>query len=184
MNVAQPCLFLDRDGVIIKNVPYSRDPDTVEILPGAASLIVNARAKGFLVIVVTNQSGVGRGLMSAQDYENITARMLEYLDRDGATIDRIYHAPYYAESVDPRYREQAHWRKPEIGMIQQACLDFKIDLSRSILIGDRASDIQTAIKAGIHRKILVDAPDYPEEAALVPRDVVFEHAQSLREVQL
>ena len=95
MSLPKPALFLDRDGVIITNVPYSNDVETVSLIPGAADLIIQARKNAYLVIVVTNQSGIGRGWVQLESYELITQRMESLLLAQGARLDRIYYSPYY-----------------------------------------------------------------------------------------
>lgn len=184
MSVQKPCLFLDRDGVIIKNVPYTRDPNAVELLHGSADLIKQAHAKNFWVIMVTNQSGIGRGLLTPDDYQAITERMNHYLALQGARLDRIYHAPYYGKSLIPEFLENAHWRKPQPGMIHQACEDFPIDLAKSVMVGDRSSDIELAQIAGIGRKILYHSDYVQNERNELGSSIIYEEINDLSKIIL
>jgi D,D-heptose 1,7-bisphosphate phosphatase len=183
-NKARPCLFLDRDGVIIKNVPYSKDPSQVELMLGIGELIRKAKALNFLVIVVTNQSGIGRGWLTLQDYQNMTDRMLELLRVENAVPDKIYFAPYYEKSTMPEFLKNSHWRKPGIGMFQEAIKDFQIDLNRSVMVGDRASDLEAAEKAGVARKYLLHSVDHEKERGLMPSSIQYQFVESLSEIQL
>ncbi len=184
LQTRRPCLFLDRDGVIIKNVPYSKDPETVELMLGIEQLISNAKAKNYWVIVVTNQSGIGRGWLTLEDYQAVTDRMLQYLKLSGAEPDCIYYAPYYEKSTIPEFLTKPHWRKPQAGMFEQACLDFQIDLSKSVMVGDRASDLEAASKAGVTRHYLLHSEDYEKERGLVAPGIPYQFVESLLDIKL
>jgi D-glycero-D-manno-heptose 1,7-bisphosphate phosphatase len=184
MSNAKPCLFLDRDGVIIQNVPYATSPGTVVLREGIGALIQRARAKGFLVICVTNQSGIGRGWVSLEAYEAITARMNELLKLEACTLDAIYFAPYYDKAQDPKWLEKPDWRKPAPGMILQACADHAIDLQKSLFVGDRGSDLEAAKNGRVARPILVEVPDYPNEAQKAPAGIQFEFYRTLYEIPI
>lgn len=180
----KPCLFLDRDGVIIHNVPYTRNPDDIKLMSGITQLMQKARNLGYLIVVVTNQSGIGRGLLSENDYHILTSRMLQLLQPYSLHFDQIYFAPYYEAAKNPEHLKKPDWRKPAPGMILQACQDFSIDLSRSVLIGDRASDMQAAENAKVARKILFKGEDFASEVLLVPSGIKFEIAEDLGQISL
>lgn len=135
-----PALFLDRDGVLIDDVHYLSDPDGVQVLDGADALLGLALARGWPVVVVTNQSGIARGFFDWQAYDAVTERMLAALEARSA-IDAIY-----ANGYGPDQGAQA-WRKPNPGMLVEAASDLNIDLSRSVLVGDRLSDLRAGLKA-------------------------------------
>jgi len=180
----RPCLFLDRDGVIIHNIPYATSAEPVDLRPGISSLIQRAKIQGFYVICVTNQSGIGRGWVPLEAYQAITERMNQLLAAENCALDATYFAPYYEKAKDPQWLERPEWRKPQPGMVLQACQDFAIDLGLSILVGDRHSDLQLAKNAGIARPILVEVPDYPDEVKAVPTGIQFEFFRTLDEIKI
>lgn len=185
MSLNKACLFLDRDGVIIENVPYGKDASQVRLKDGIVALLQQARIMDYLVIVVTNQSGIGRGWNTIEDYEVITAQMLKLLSEAGVkAFDKIYFAPYFEQAQDPQWLKNPHWRKPEIGMIEEACKDFKINKSASIMIGDRWSDIDCGARAELHRKILLVSTDFPDEILKMPTGIEFEIATNLADLKL
>lgn len=145
----QPALFLDRDGVIIENrSDYVRNWSQVKILPQAVSALVDASASPFRIVLITNQSGIGRGLIPLETAVEINKRLVEIIERAGGRIDRVYMCPH-------KPSDQCNCRKPQPGMILQAAQDLALDLENSILIGDALTDIQAARKAGIGQVALV-----------------------------
>jgi D-glycero-D-manno-heptose 1,7-bisphosphate phosphatase len=147
------CVFLDRDGTLIEDVGYAYRPEQIQLLPGVREGLEKLRAAGLLSCVVTNQSGVARGYYS----EAHVQAFHEQLNRElgpAARIDAFYYCPYHSDAVEPRYREQLHLRKPDIGMFEQACRDFPIAAEHSYLIGDRLLDMEFARRSGL-RAILV-----------------------------
>ena len=138
----RPCLFLDRDGVIIEDCHHISNPDQVKLLIGAKELINFARSKGWLIVVVSNQSGIYRGFFTWDDYEAINKKMLTLLDNFYA-FDAIY-----ANGYGPNAPLKS-WRKPSPAMLLTAKEELGIDLSKSILIGDRVTDLEAGNKAGL-----------------------------------
>jgi len=137
-------VFLDRDGVINrKPAPhdYVKKWSEFEFIPGIEKLIKRVNEKGYLVIVVTNQRGIARGLMAKRDLEEIHRKMKEELKKKGAKIDAIYYCPHDVE-------DNCNCRKPKPGMILKAAKDFNIDLADSIAIGDSGPDIMAGKAAG------------------------------------
>ena len=147
----QPALFLDRDGVINEDVGYPYRVEQLTVFPGVAETIAQFRRFGYYVIVVTNQSGIARGFFSVNDMhrfnEHLRARLLA--DHDESVIDAIYFCPHHPEGEMEQYRINCDCRKPGIGMIQQACVDFSIDLGKSFLVGDKATDVACGFNAGV-----------------------------------
>lgn len=137
----KPAIFFDRDGVLIKDCHYISSADKVELEDGVKELIKFAKAKDWIIIIITNQSGISRGYFSWEEYKSVTDRFLEVLDLP-SSVDGIY-----ANGFDER--RYSFWRKPNPGMIFEAQRDFNINLSQSILIGDRLSDLQAGLKANI-----------------------------------
>ena len=151
---ATPALFVDRDGVINVDHGYVHRIDQFDFIPGIFEL---ARyVTGVLrwpVIVATNQSGIGRGYFDEQAYDALTQWMCERFRQEGAPLTRVYHCPYHPQHGIGVYRAEHPWRKPQPGMLLQAVDDFGTNLADSVLIGDRASDIEAAAAAGIRFRI-------------------------------
>ena len=139
-NVRTPALFLDRDGVLIEDVHYLSDPEKVQVLPGVDSLLLCAMKQGWAVVIITNQSGISRGFFDWDTYGAVTHRMLGMLEGRSA-IDAIY-----ANGYGPEDGHQP-WRKPNPGMIVEAASRLNIDLSQSVLVGDRLSDLKAGLNA-------------------------------------
>ena len=146
----RPAVFLDRDGVLIEDSGYPHRDEDLTLIPGAAQAVAAINAAEALAIVVTNQSGVARGLFSLERMEAFNALLVARLAADGARIDAVYACPFHAEATDARFRHPDHPdRKPNPGMILRAASDHGVDLSRSLLIGDRDSDLEAARRAGV-----------------------------------
>lgn len=148
-------VFLDRDGVLNRKQPpstYVTTPDELEVLPGVGAAVRRLNEANYLCIVVTNQRGIGRGLMTASDLEAVHAKLIAELAADGAALDGIRHCPHdhlNTSEIDGNGAEPCRCRKPAPGMILDAMSDHGIDRSGSILIGDSQSDIEAASSAGI-----------------------------------
>ncbi|MCC6431199.1 MAG: HAD-IIIA family hydrolase [Gemmatimonadaceae bacterium] len=162
--MARPALFLDRDGTIIADAHYPSDPDDVVLLPGAAAAIARANAAQVPVIVVTNQSGIGRGHITLSQYEAVRARLDALLEAEHATIDATYHCPHWNERDGP-----CDCRKPGIGMHKQAAADHNLSLAASAYIGDRWRDVQPAITTGGFG-IFVPGAETPMDDVLTARE--------------
>jgi len=145
----QSAVFLDRDGVINPDPGFINDPDDLVLYPYTAEAIRKFNSMGFKVLVVTNQSGIARGLISVNQLENIHNTMISRLKKQNAYIDKIYYSPYHIKGNMPSYNVQHIDRKPEIGMFKKACSDFELDPSMSYMIGDRLSDMIFAHRAGL-----------------------------------
>jgi len=148
-------LFLDRDGVINIDSGYVWQPADFRFVEGIFELCLAAQSKGYLLIVVTNQAGIGRGYYSEEDFWHITRHMQAEFARRGITIHAVYFSPYLPEHGIGRYKKQTDCRKPGPGMILQAAKDHAIDLGASILIGDRITDIMAGSAAGVGVRILL-----------------------------
>ena len=145
-----PGAFLDRDGVLIEDSGYPHRDEDVKLIPGAAAAVRRLNAAGYLTVIVTNQSGVARGLFDEDRMHAFNALLLQRLADDGAQIDAVYACPFHADAVVERYRHPDHPdRKPNPGMILRAVAEHGIDPARSILIGDRDSDMEAARRAGV-----------------------------------
>ena len=140
-----PAIFIDRDGTIMEEADYCSHPDQVRVIPGASEALRSLKGAGFRLVIVTNQSGIGRGYYTVEDYAAVQARLLALLG-DGL-IDATYFCPEAPEANSPR-------RKPSPEMVFEAARDLGLDLARSWFIGDKAIDVQCGHAAGT-RAILV-----------------------------
>jgi len=137
----QPALFLDRDGVLIEDLHHLCDPDQLVLCPGALSLVNYSNQQCLPVVVITNQSGIARGYFDWDAYERVTDRLLTVLGPQ-AQIAAIYANGYGSEA------SSNSWRKPCPAMLLVAAKELNLDLSRSLLIGDRLSDLEAGARAG------------------------------------
>ena len=157
--LAAPCrpelqaIFLDRDGVLIRDVHYLRTPSQIELLPHLDRL--GAVQDRFFLIVATNQSGIARDLLSEKDLCRIHSELLDRLARQSIRIDAFYYCPHLATATNPKYRADCLCRKPRAGLLHQAAMDWGIELKRSYLIGDSLRDVEAGNAAGIAQNILL-----------------------------
>lgn len=145
----RPALFLDRDGVIVEEVAYLSRPDDVRMVPGAAETIAMANARDVAVVIVTNQSGIGRALYGWNEFADVQARILAELSRAGAAVDAVFACPHHEDGFPPYDRADHEARKPNPGMLLRAARMLSLDLARSWIVGDRAGDIAAGRNAGI-----------------------------------
>ncbi|MFX1328704.1 MAG: D-glycero-beta-D-manno-heptose 1,7-bisphosphate 7-phosphatase [Promethearchaeota archaeon] len=149
MNKKNKAIFLDRDGVINKEVNYLSDPNNFEFIEGSIEALKILRQKGFLLIVISNQAGIARGYFNEETLKRIHKRMINILKKKSAKLDAIYYCPHH-----PEYTGPCDCRKPNPGMILKAQLKYKIDLKNSYMVGDTIKDIQTG-KAAKCKSVLV-----------------------------
>ncbi|MBI5560477.1 MAG: HAD family hydrolase [Deltaproteobacteria bacterium] len=145
--MAQAVVFLDRDGTINEDFGYIGNPEDVILFDGAASAIKRLNSRGIKVIVVTNQSGVGRGYFSREALDGVNLRLKELLRLEGASIDGIYSCPHLPE-------EGCSCRKPGTGLVERAVTEHTLAGARSYVVGDKACDMELAAKVGA-RGVLV-----------------------------
>ena len=138
-----PALFIDRDGTLIADAHYLADASRVQLLPGAAAAVANANAARVPVVVVTNQSGIARGLITTSQYEAVRDRTNALLRAGGAAVLATYHCPHWGHP-----KELCECRKPGLGMYREAAAAYQLDLMRSAYIGDRWRDVQPALATG------------------------------------
>ena len=159
-NTPSPCLFLDRDGVLIEDKHYLCNPADVQLCAGATKLLKQAKNNQWPMVVITNQSGIARGFFDWPAYELVTAHLLQLLGPE-TLISAIYANGYGPDSP------LNSWRKPSPGMLLAAAKDLNIDLSRSILVGDRLTDLQAGASAGLSLFIHLLTGHGKEERAAV-----------------
>jgi histidinol-phosphate phosphatase family protein len=150
--VTVPAVFLDRDGTLIADRHYLADPEGVELLPGAGEAVARLNRAGLPVVLVTNQSGIGRGYFTEAQYRSVHERLVRELAVHGARLDAAYHCPLGPDDPDP-----GEMRKPGIGMYARAAAEHGLDLARSFYVGDRLRDV-TAVERVGGTAILVRGP--------------------------
>jgi D-glycero-D-manno-heptose 1,7-bisphosphate phosphatase len=155
----RPALFLDRDGVINFNYGYVHCKNMFKFQPGIFDLVAKAKAKGFICVVITNQSGIGRGLYSLEEFRALSVWMCEKFEAKNASIDAIYYSPYHPIEGKGKYLLEENTRKPGSGMFFEAAKDFNIDLSKSIMVGDSLTDMKASISANVGYNYLLDCHD-------------------------
>jgi len=143
-------VFLDRDGTLNREVDFLADPAQLELLPGVAEGLTRLAKDQWLLCVVTNQSGVARGLVSEGDLAEIHTRLRELLSRGGAHLDWIGHCPHHPDHGPTELRRVCDCRKPRPGLLQRAAAELDIDLTRSWMVGDSARDLEAGRAAGCH----------------------------------
>jgi len=148
--VFHPAVFLDRDGVLIEDSGYPHREDQLVFVPGAAEAVHRLNSLGYMAIIVTNQSGVARGMFSEAQMNAFNALIVRRLAARGARIQAVYACPFHSEARDPAYFHADHPdRKPNPGMILRGAADHAVDLKRAFMIGDQPSDMEAARRAGI-----------------------------------
>lgn len=158
--MSNKAVFLDRDDTLVNDPGYINNPDQVELLPGAAQAIVQLRKMGYKTIIVSNQSGVARGIFTEKVLAKINQRLRDLLAKENAYIDAIYYCPYHPDGVIPDYRKESDMRKPNPGMLLQAARELDIDMENSWMIGDSYRDTTAGKKAGC-KTILIKSPARP-----------------------
>jgi D-glycero-D-manno-heptose 1,7-bisphosphate phosphatase len=148
MPVLRPAVFLDRDGTINQEVGYIRELANLTLIPGAAEAIRELNQMGVPVIVVTNQSGVARGYYPDSWIGQLHGRLIALLANEGAQLDGVYYCPHLPDGSVAEYSFACACRKPEPGMLVQAAQDLGLDLSRSFMIGDKATDVEVGFRVG------------------------------------
>ncbi len=169
-------LFLDRDGVINLNHGYVHKRENFDFIDGVFDLARQANEQNYKVVVVTNQAGIGRGLYTEEDFNQLTDWMCKQFVDSGACIDRVYFSPFHPTAGIGKYMRDDFSRKPQPGMLLRAGDDMNIDLGASIMIGDKASDIKAGIAAGVGLNLLLS-----EQHAEELRGVVYECIHTLYE---
>ena len=172
MSEAARALFLDRDGVINHDAGYTHAWERFRFVDGIFALGRAARARGYLLVVVTNQAGIARGRFSWPEYTAVAERIAELLAQEGARLDRVYACPFHEAGREP-YRHPDHPdRKPNPGMLLRAAAELDLDPVRSWMVGDKASDLQAGRRAGC--KVALVRTGYGREVDPAGADLVAE----------
>mgnify|MGYP002878046764 FL=1 len=160
-------VFLDRDGVINVDHGYVSTWEQFEFLPGVPEALRELQDAGYLLIVVSNQSGIGRGYYSESDLDLLNQAVAEYLDSyAGVSLSGFYHCPHHPTEAENEYRKQCDCRKPAPGLIHRAMRDHAIDVKTSLLVGDKDSDIEAGRAAGVAKLFkVVESPQSEASAS-------------------
>jgi D-glycero-D-manno-heptose 1,7-bisphosphate phosphatase len=141
-------LFIDRDDTINVDREFISSPDEIDLIPGAAEAMARARRAGYLLILVTNQSGVARGLLTEEMLERVHDELQRQLSACGAALDGLYYCPHLEGAPVAEYDVRCDCRKPLPGLVLRAAKEHSVDLARSWMIGDRPSDVEAGRAAG------------------------------------
>ncbi len=144
----QPAFFIDRDGTVNEEVGYISDVRDLQLIEGSAEAIRLINSKQWKVVLITNQSGVARGYMNEETVREVNSALLEMLRRENARVDGIYYCPHHLQG-NPPYNIACECRKPAPGMLLEAANDLKIELSQSLVVGDKLTDVETANRLDI-----------------------------------
>ena len=145
----RPALFLDRDGAVVEDTEYLCRADDIVMIPGAAAVIAARNWLGIAVVMVTNQAGIGRGYYGWAEFKTVQRAIVAALARDGARLDAVYACAHHPQGRDSFAHPDHPARKPNPGMLLQAAADLAIDLKTSWLVGDKATDVESAKRAGL-----------------------------------
>lgn len=156
----QRAIFIDKDGTLIVDVPYNVDPELITLSLGAGEALRRFKDAGYLLVVVSNQSGVAKGLFDEAALQPVQHRLNELLADYGVQLDGFYYCPHWPHGTVEHYAVACECRKPKAGMLLAAARDLKIDLSRSWMIGDILADTEAGKHAGC-RTILIEKPYDP-----------------------
>jgi D-glycero-D-manno-heptose 1,7-bisphosphate phosphatase len=152
-------LFLDRDGVVNEEVGYLHRAEEVRFVDGIFSLCRTAAGLGYRLIVVTNQAGIARGYYSELDFEALMEFMRGELRAKGVELDAVYYCPFHPEHGVGKYKREHEDRKPGTGMLRRGAQQFGVELSESVLVGDRCSDVGAANAAGLRQAFLMSGTE-------------------------
>ncbi len=151
---SRPAVFIDRDGTLTEEVGYVNHPKRLRLLPRSADAIRRLNGAGVPVVVVTNQAGIARGYFSEDVLHAVNGELVDQLSAAGAKLDGLYVCPHHPTEGSPPWRTDCDCRKPKPGLLVRAASDLDLDLARSVMVGDKASDLLVAPKVGA-RSILV-----------------------------
>ncbi|WKE66801.1 D-glycero-beta-D-manno-heptose 1,7-bisphosphate 7-phosphatase [Gallaecimonas kandeliae] len=168
----KPAVFLDRDGVINVDHGYVSKIDDFEFIEGVFEACKAFKAMGYKVVVITNQSGIARGMYTEDTFQELTQWMDWNFDDKGVLLDGVYYCPHHAEKGLGQYKVDCSCRKPKPGMLLEAQKDLDIDLAASVFVGDKADDMRAARAAGVGKAVLVETGKTVTSEAKELADVV------------
>ncbi|MFB0555014.1 MAG: D-glycero-beta-D-manno-heptose 1,7-bisphosphate 7-phosphatase [Phycisphaerae bacterium] len=160
--MSDKAIFLDRDDTLIEDPGYINSPEQVKLLDGVAEALIELKALGYKLVVVTNQSAVARGIVTEKVLGAIHNRLEQLLAEKNAFLDRIYYCPYHPDGIVAKYRKESDFRKPKPGMLLKAAEEMNINLGQSWCIGNSISDMEAGLRAGC-KTILIDLPSHQQQ---------------------
>jgi D-glycero-D-manno-heptose 1,7-bisphosphate phosphatase len=180
----QRAVFLDRDGVINVDRGYVHKVDDFRFVPGSDGAMRRLQDAGWRLVVVTNQSGLARGLYSKADYDRFTAHLQGQLVAVGVTVDAVLHCPHLPDATVAAYRLQCDCRKPAPGMLLRAARDLGLDLGASVMVGDRITDVEAGRAAGVGHNVLVRSGHAAEPGDAERADAVYDNLAAFTQAWL
>ncbi len=181
MSKGIPAVFLDRDGTINIDHGYVHKIDDFQFIEGAIEAMTELKKMGYALVVVTNQSGIGRGIYSEGQFMQLTEWMdWSLADRD-VELDGIYFCPHHPEATEEEYRQDCNCRKPKAGMLLEAQEFLNIDMASSIMVGDKLADMQAGKAAQVGTTILVKSGEPVTDDAIANADIVINSIAELPE---
>ena len=173
--MSHKAVFLDRDDTVLNDPGYLSDPAGVELLPGVDQAIIDLRNAGYKIVLVTNQSGIARGMFDEAMLEKIHSELRRQLVNRGAILDAIFYCPFHPEGKVEKYAKESDLRKPGPGMLHQAAEQLNIDLSQSWMVGDSERDVEAGKRAGCEKTVLLtgtDDTDKKSQADFIVKDLL------------
>ncbi|MBE7446204.1 MAG: HAD family hydrolase [Planctomycetia bacterium] len=164
-------VFLDRDGTIVVHKPYLSSPNQLELLPNASDGIRLFKKHGYLIVVITNQSGIARGFFDEDRLMHIHKKLMDMLEEAGAVIDDLYYCPHHIEGIIEHYKVDCTCRKPKPGMILDAARKHHIDLAQSLIIGDSETDMLAGKNAGCRCVLIKNGCGSASKDKIIPMDM-------------
>ncbi|MGD8787754.1 MAG: HAD family hydrolase [Phycisphaerales bacterium] len=160
--MSDKAIFLDRDDTLIEDPGYINNPEQVKLLDGVAEALIELKALGYKLVVVTNQSAVARGIVTEKVLGEIHNRLTQQLAEQNAFLDGIYYCPFHPDGTVGKYRKKSNLRKPNPGMLLKAAKEMAIDLEQSWCVGNSIRDIEAGLRAGC-KTILIDLPSRQQQ---------------------
>jgi len=160
--MSDKAIFLDRDDTLIEDPGYINSPEQVKLLDGVAEALIELKALGYKLVVVTNQSAVAQGIVTEKVLGAIHNRLKQLLAEKNAFLDRIYYCPYHPDGAVKKYRKESDFRKPKPGMLLKAAEEMDLDLGQSWCVGNSISDMEAGLRASC-KTILIDLPSHQQQ---------------------
>ncbi|MDP8162283.1 D-glycero-beta-D-manno-heptose 1,7-bisphosphate 7-phosphatase [Pasteurella skyensis] len=178
----QKAIFLDRDGTLNIDYDYVHKIDDFDFIEGVIPTLRKFKEKGYLLVLVTNQSGIGRGIFTEEQFLELTQWFDWSLAEQGIDFDGIYYCPHHPEKALGEYKQECDCRKPKPGMFLQAIDELNIDPAQSFIVGDKLSDILAGENAGVKTKVLVRTGHKLTEKAIAKADYVLDSLVDLLKI--
>lgn len=181
----RPCLFLDRDGVVVEEVNYLHRVEDVRIIDGSLELIRSAKSAGWACGIITNQAGIGRGYYGWEEFKAIHDCFDKLLMDIGCKLDFLMACPHHKDAANDKYQHNNHpWRKPNTGMLDFVSCELGVDMEKSVLVGDQTTDILAGHRSGLNQKYLVQTGHGKHQDISVLNGVRFDLVPSVADINL